>query len=156
MRNRPTLAPLALVIPLAAGCIQETRPLPPASKPASSPASAPARIKVAHVLIAFKGSGIPTVLRSKEEAETLAKQILEKARKGLDFDALMKQSDDTGGGKYGMYMNPAAAKPGDMRRADMVAAFGDVGFTLQVGEIGMAPFDSKKSPYGWHIIKRIE
>jgi parvulin-like peptidyl-prolyl isomerase len=38
----------------------------------------------------------------------------------------------------------------------MVPAFGEVGFALAPGEIGMAPYDARKSPYGWHIIKRLE
>jgi len=40
-------------------------------------------------------------------------------------------------------------------RAAMVPAFGDVGFSLAEGEIGMAEFDEEKSPFGWHIIKRL-
>jgi parvulin-like peptidyl-prolyl isomerase len=38
----------------------------------------------------------------------------------------------------------------------MVPAFGDVGFALPPGQIGMAEYDPVKSPYGWHIIKRLE
>ncbi|MFT5049926.1 MAG: peptidyl-prolyl cis-trans isomerase B (cyclophilin B) [Chlamydiales bacterium] len=41
-------------------------------------------------------------------------------------------------------------------REQMVPAFGDVGFLLEVGEVGLAPFDPAKSPYGWHVIKRLE
>jgi parvulin-like peptidyl-prolyl isomerase len=38
----------------------------------------------------------------------------------------------------------------------MVQAFGDVGFKLEVGAVGMATFDPKTSKYGWHIIKRLK
>lgn len=38
----------------------------------------------------------------------------------------------------------------------MVPGFGNVGWRLQPGEIGVAPYDAKKSPYGWHIIKRLK
>ena len=41
-------------------------------------------------------------------------------------------------------------------RDEMVPAFGDVGFSLQVGEIGLAPYDKTTSPFGWHVIKRVE
>jgi hypothetical protein len=41
-------------------------------------------------------------------------------------------------------------------RDRMVPAFGDVGFPLAVGEIGLAEHDQQKSPYGWHVIKRVE
>ena len=35
----------------------------------------------------------------------------------------------------------------------MVPAFGNVGFAISPGNIGMAEYDAKDSPYGWHIIK---
>lgn len=42
------------------------------------------------------------------------------------------------------------------QRSEMMPAFGNVGFKLQVGEVGIANFDAKDSAYGWHIIKRYE
>ena len=42
------------------------------------------------------------------------------------------------------------------KREDMVGAFGNVGFELEVGEIGMANHHEFDSPFGWHIIKRLE
>lgn len=41
-------------------------------------------------------------------------------------------------------------------RNQMMGGFGNVGFKLQVGEVGMANYDVKDSAYGWHIIKRYE
>lgn len=41
------------------------------------------------------------------------------------------------------------------QRDRLVPAFGDVGFSLQVGEVGLAPHQEKSSPFGWHIIKRL-
>jgi parvulin-like peptidyl-prolyl isomerase len=38
----------------------------------------------------------------------------------------------------------------------MVKSFGDVGFRLKVGEIGVATWDATASPFGWHIIKRVK
>jgi peptidyl-prolyl cis-trans isomerase B (cyclophilin B) len=43
-----------------------------------------------------------------------------------------------------------------MPRADMAPAFGNVGFALKVGEIGLAPYDKTTSPFGIHIIKRLQ
>ena len=40
-------------------------------------------------------------------------------------------------------------------RGAMVSAFGDVGFALAVGEVGLATFDAESSPFGWHVIKRL-
>ena len=117
---------------------------------------APARVKVAHVLIAFKGAERSTATRSKEEAEKLANEIFERAKKGEDFDLLMKQSNDPGGGKYGMYTTTQSMKPGDFPKSGMAKGFAELGFSLPVGEVGMCPYDPVKSPFGWHIIKRIE
>ena len=50
---------------------------------------------------------------------------------------------------------PDQSKP-EYPREGMVKGFGDVGFSLPVGGIGMAKYDSETSKYGWHIIKRIE
>jgi cyclophilin family peptidyl-prolyl cis-trans isomerase len=41
-------------------------------------------------------------------------------------------------------------------RGQMVPGFGNIGFNLEVGEIGISNFDKIDSPYGWHIIKRYE
>jgi parvulin-like peptidyl-prolyl isomerase len=49
-------------------------------------------------------------------------------------------------------VTPAA---GEYPRNRMVAAFGDIGFGLGVGDVGIANFDPRTSPYGWHIIKRL-
>lgn len=40
-------------------------------------------------------------------------------------------------------------------RASLVPAFGDLGFALQPGEIGLAEHDEQRSPFGWHLIKRL-
>jgi len=39
-------------------------------------------------------------------------------------------------------------------RSAMVPAFGDIGFALAEGEIGLAEHHEENSPFGWHIIKR--
>jgi peptidyl-prolyl cis-trans isomerase B (cyclophilin B) len=41
-------------------------------------------------------------------------------------------------------------------REGMVPAFGDVGFGLEVGAIGSSEHDATRSPFGWHIIRRLE
>ncbi len=119
----------------------------------------PDHITVQHILISFKGS-IPkdTVTRTKEEAEKLANEIFERAEKGEDFDALVKEyTDDNYPGVY--KMANFSAEPnrdqGEASRSQMVEEFGDVSFKLSVNEIRMAEFSPEKSKYGWHIIKRI-
>jgi parvulin-like peptidyl-prolyl isomerase len=119
----------------------------------------PDHITVQHILISFQGS-IPkeTVTRSKEEAEKLAYEIFERAKKGEDFDGLVKEyTDDNYPGVYKMANFNAEPDfdQGEHERSRMVKEFGDVSFRLSVNEIGMAEFSPERSKYGWHIIKRL-
>ena len=41
-------------------------------------------------------------------------------------------------------------------RSGMVPAFGNVGWRLDVGEVGVAAHHRSDSPYGFHVIKRLE
>lgn len=118
----------------------------------------PQHVQVQHILIGFAGS-IPgkNITRSREEAKKLAYEILERARKGEDFDALVRQyTDDSPPGIYGMAGRGVTPGPGEFQRDGMVAAFGNVGFAISPGNIGIADFDTKTSPYGWHIIRRLK
>jgi hypothetical protein len=120
----------------------------------------PDRVAVQHILISFKGSiPKPSVTRTREEAQKLAQEVFERAKKGEDFDALVKQyTDDEYPGIYRMSNIGITPDPGkqEYSRAGMVKGFGDISFSLEVGGIGMAEYDPQKSKYGWHIIKRIE
>lgn len=113
-------------------------------------------IEVQHLLVAHKDAGVPGVTRSLEEAEQLAAELYAKVGEGADFDALVKEhTDDAHPGIYGMTMSGPGDRDANIYpRGGMVAAFGDVGWKLDVGEVGVAPFDRDTSPYGWHIIKR--
>ena len=125
----------------------------------------PNQITVQHILIGFQGSvpGKP-ITRSKAEAEKFANKIFEEAKTGVDFDSLVQEhTDDSHPGVYRMAnfglagdMSPAKVIDKVFPRSGMVPAFGDYGFPLEKGEISMAPYDPKKSKYGWHIIKRIK
>jgi hypothetical protein len=119
----------------------------------------PDHITVQHILISFKGS-IPkeTVTRTKEDAEKLADEIYDRAKKGEDFDTLVKEyTDDNYPGVYKManFNTEPDRDQGEASRSQMVKDFGDVSFGLSVDEIGMAEFSPERSKYGWHIIKRL-
>lgn len=121
-----------------------------------APATPPDHIEVQHVLIGFAGK-IPgkNVTRSQAEAETLAAEILERARKGEDFDQLVqKYTDDQWPGFYGLANTGITPGEGEFPRDGMVKGFSDVAFSLSPGNIDVAKYDQKLSPYGWHIIKR--
>lgn len=120
----------------------------------------PEHITLQHILIGFRDS-VPGkgITRTKEEAATLAKDIVKKAKEGGDFDALVREyTDDQAPGIYKLANRGARANraAGEYPRDGMVPAFGNVGFALEAGEVGLAEYDPKSSPYGWHVIKRIE
>ena len=116
-------------------------------------------LRTLHALHSPQGS-IPgkTITRTREESEKLANEVLERARKGENFDGLVQQyTDDQFPGVYALAntgVTPDAAKQ-EYARGAMVKGFSDAAFDLSPGNIGMAPFDAKASPYGWHIIKRL-
>lgn len=130
-----------------------------ASSPAAPPAPPPAepeRIVVQHILISFTGAGTRAT-RAKAEAEVLARETLERARKGEEFASLVEElTDDSSPGIYRLSNTGVAPVSAEEHvRERMVPAFGNTGFSLDIDEIGMAEFDSRTSPYGWHIIKRL-
>ncbi len=147
------MLPAFLLLAVACDSSGGAPPAPPA--PPSKPE--PAQITVRHILISFQGTRTKAT-RTKEEAKALAGQLLEIVKKGEDFAALMKaHSDDTGPGIYTLVNDGQTGSPPKIYgRRQMVAAFGDVGFKLDVKGIGMAEHDPKASPFGWHIIQRVE
>lgn len=117
--------------------------------------SEPERITLQHILISFAGTQTEAT-RSKAEAETLAKQVVDRVKKE-DFTAVMKElSDDPGPGVYSLANRGVREQRGEYPRDGMVPAFGDVGFALAVNAVGLAPYDASASPFGWHVIKRLK
>lgn len=145
-----------VMLAAAAGCGPSA---PPPTPPASGPDAEPPRVSVQHVLIAFRGAqeAPPEVTRSREEAGKFAREILERVRQGEDIAMLShNHSTDPGGGKYTLVNSGQDAGPGEVRRAAFIKPFVDLAFKLKVGEAGIAEYDEKNAPYGWHVIKRLE
>lgn len=123
-----------------------------------APNPVPAHITVQHILIGFAGS-VPGkgITRTQDEAKKLAYEILARARQGEDFDALVqKYTDDSPPGIYSMSNTGVTKGQDEFQREQMVPAFGNVGFAISVGNIGIADYDPSTSPYGWHVIKRLK
>jgi peroxiredoxin len=120
----------------------------------------PDHVCVQHLLIAFEGS-VPgkKIERSKEDAAKLAAEVFERAKGGEDFSELVKKhTSDAPPGIYNL-ANFNVEIDDDIEeseRGNLVQSFGDVAFSLEVGEIGMTEYHSIKSRFGWHIIKRLE
>jgi foldase protein PrsA len=143
------LAALALVtlLPVAEGQA-DAEPVP----------AEPDVVLVQHVLIGFKRS-VPNkkIDRTKEEAAKLAADLVERARAGEDFDALVvEHSADAPPGKYRLVNRDVPLIAGARKRDEMVPAFGKVAFSLEVGEVGLVEYSFRDSPYGWHVVKRLE
>ena len=145
MRNRSVAALGLLVLLILAGAPE-------------AGAAGPDVIVVQHILIGFKKT-VPgqELERTKKEAKVLVDDLLQRASDGADFDPLVKEyTNDTYPGIYKLTNVNAPLLPDARQRKEMVSAFGDLAFRLDVGEVGLAKYNSVTSPYGWHIIKRLE
>ena len=108
-------------------------------------------VPVQHVLIGWKDtpmakrSADPRAKdRTKEQADKLATDILAKAKAGEDFSKLMKDfSEDPGSKDTGKSYDVATDAP-------YVDSFKKLALRLKEGEVGLV-----KSPFGWHIMKRL-
>ena len=142
------------------------QPPPVENTPVQGTSGQPEHITVQHILIGFKdaigfqGNAPPkAAARTQDEAKKLAYDLLSKAKSGDDFDKLVADNtDDSPPGIYSMANNGVTPDQASKEypRGGMVPAFGNVGFALKVGEIGISDYDPSTSPYGWHIIKRLK
>ncbi|MFL5732042.1 MAG: peptidylprolyl isomerase [Chloroflexia bacterium] len=121
-------------------------------------------ITVQHILLSVAGSGETTPFvvkkranRTPEAAKVLAGDMQRRATSGEDFDKLASQnSDDAPPGIYAMSNFGVPADPGEYPRSNVPQPFGNVSFSLKVGEVGVAPYDPANNPAGYEIIKRIK
>jgi parvulin-like peptidyl-prolyl isomerase len=109
-------------------------------------------VSVQHVLVGWKDAPMAkrsadprSKDRTKEAADKLATDILAKAKvPGADFAKLMKDfSEDPGSKDTGKAYDVASDAP-------FVDSFKKLSLRLHEGEVGLV-----KSPFGWHIIKRL-
>jgi hypothetical protein len=118
---------------------------PPQSTNGETP---PKKIGARHVLIQWIGSerAPASVLRSREQAYSLAQEVLRRARNKEDFARLaVEYSDEPNAGGRGGSL-------GRFGRGQMVPAFEAAAFKLEVGQIS----DIVETPFGYHIIQRTE
>jgi len=125
-------------------------PLESADILARTPEAGP--VQVQHVLIGWKdapaarqGRGDKRALgRTKEEADKLAKDTLEKVRANGDMVKLMKEISEDPGSKDSAKIYEVG------RDTPMVEPFKNMALRLKLNEAGLV-----KSPFGWHIMKRV-
>jgi peptidyl-prolyl cis-trans isomerase D len=105
-----------------------------------------ASAKASHILLAYKGAPQSSATRTKEEAQTLANDLLAQAKANPGNFAMlaMANSDDPGsknnGGEYD-----------NITPGQMVPQFNDFVFNNAIGTIGVVETD-----YGFHVIKVID
>lgn len=112
--------------------------LPSGEEPPPLPANAPKSVSFGVVLVQFRGAqGAPKDARSREEAETLAKELAELAKK--DFAAAVKKGD-----------KGSMEDAGSMPKNILEPAPNYVLFTTPVGEVS----DPVATPRGFWIVRR--
>ena len=102
-------------------------------------------VKAKHILISYKGAMRSNQSRSKEEARKLARKISRRAQKMEPFGELAKKYSDGPSG-------PKGGNLGRFGRGQMVPAFDKAVFALKPGEIS----GIVETPFGYHVIKRLE
>ncbi|MBL8600570.1 MAG: peptidyl-prolyl cis-trans isomerase [Myxococcales bacterium] len=120
----------------------------PAPPPDPNRRQAPAQVTASHVLVMHRGSErVPgTVTRTRDEAQTRAREVLRRARGGEDFAQLARQfSDEPGASQSGGAL-------GAFGHGQMVPPFEQAAFALNVGEIS----DVVETSFGFHVIKRTQ
>lgn len=106
-------------------------------------------VKVQHLLVGRYAPGATDELKplNATQAEQRAADLWAKAA-AADFDALVKANTyDSHPGIYTMTLED---------REGMVAGFWQTAWRLEPGETGVVLYNRKNSPYGYHIIKRLE
>lgn len=121
------------------------------------PRPEPERVTVQHLLVSFAGCRTKAT-RTKGEAERLAIELFARAEMGENFDQLVKKysDDESYPGIYALHNTGMQPEINEFSRDNMVPAFGDLAFKLRVGQIRIASYDPKRSPYGWHVILRLK
>jgi parvulin-like peptidyl-prolyl isomerase len=120
----------------------------PATIEAAAAAAKPSRITARHVLIQYMGaqSAGVNIVRTKEQAYEVAKEVLRRAKAGEDFARLaLDYSDEPNAGARGGSL-------GRFGHGQMVHQFEDAAFALKVGEIS----GIVETPFGYHVILRTE
>lgn len=115
----------------------------------------PKHVTLAWVSIGFSGA-LQGHNRSRDTAERIALEVFDRAKAGEDFEILAEKYSDAPATSVRLCNRGVTPREDENSREQMVVAFGDVGFNLRAGEVGLAVYDPKASPFGWLIIKRLK
>ena len=119
----------------------------------------PRRVKVKQILVRWSGArGAQGSKLDRSEAKLLAQALLARARDGEEFDRLVANEADAGLAVETLTVvaDGGSRRVGEYSRADLPMALSELIFNLDVGEFGLCEFHEKESPYGWHVVFRVE
>ena len=130
--------------------VVEPSPSPgaPSDEPGRTPTDEPRTIAASHLVVMHRGSlrAPPGIQRGREAARQRAEEALARARAGEDFAKLVAEYSDEPGAAL------REGRLGRFTRQDMIEAFSDAAFQLDVGELS----DVVETPFGYHVILRTE
>jgi hypothetical protein len=117
-------------------------------EPVDAGAQAEETIVAQHLLVMYDGSksAPKSIKRTKEEARARAFEALARIKGGQSFDAVVAAYTDEPGGAQ------RKGELGRFTRDQMVKPFSDAAFALDVGQVSTVI----ESPFGFHVIRRIE
>jgi len=146
--STPTPTPTPTETPIATPTGTPTSTLIPTPATDAGAHSRPSQITARHVLIQYMGAqhASSAVVRTKEQALSVAQEVLKRAKAGEDFARLAVEYSDEPG---------AAARGGSLGRfghGQMVHEFEDAAFALAPGQISAVV----ETPFGFHVILRTE
>ncbi len=101
------------------------------------------QVRASHILLMYAGSARSTATRSQDEAKQQIAGLKDALDRGADFAQLATENSDC----------PSSARGGDLGpfgRGQMVGAFEDTTFGMNVGEVSGVV----ETEFGYHIIKR--
>jgi hypothetical protein len=69
----------------------------------------------------------------------------------------IEQSDDQEtGGRFTFANHDVESVADELPRGAAFPALADSAFRLNVGEMTVVPYDKRKCPWGWHVLKRVK
>ncbi len=111
-------------------------------------ANHPRMISARHILVQYMGArgAESSIVRTREQARTVAVEVLQRVKAGEDFGRLaVEYSDEPGAG-------PRGGALGRFGRGKFVPEFDAAAFGLKPGETSGVV----ETPFGFHIIQRLE
>ena len=120
------------------------------------PRTPPERVVVASIFLAFDGSvRSEKIGRTRDQADSLARELLKVARAGADFDSLKKVRCDQPRAAPLLLVNTGLrAAKGERSRKMVEPAVGDMAFGMSVGNIGLVVPNNTTCRYGYYIVQR--